>query len=297
MSRRRGAWVRLFFGRGCGRVARGANSTGADIEQALARRKLIARCHANAMEDYRAFARGSLGGAIEEGSGFALISTAAADSMGNPAFVTEPPSEPGAMVARAAAFFQEHNAPWILIAFPESAEPMRLAALASGMLDEGDFPGMVLEEIPPRIPSPPEGFRVERAVTPAQLELIERTGARAYGMPYSEPDDRWLDVPGLGLYLGRYHGEAVALGALIVAHGVAGVAYIGTVEGFRRRGFAEAVVWRIVSDGREQGCDVAYLWATPMGRSVYEKMGFRRLLDYHIWSSPGEPMPRAIRRG
>jgi GNAT superfamily N-acetyltransferase len=262
----------------------------------LARGRLIARCHANAIEDYRAFARGSTGGSIEEGAGFAFISTAASDSMGNPAFVTEPPSDPERMVRRAAAFFSQHQVPWILIAFPGAAEGLRSAAATSGLLDEGEFPGMVLDPIPKRVPRPPTGFRVERATTLEQLELIERTGAKAHGMPYSSPDAGWLVTPGLSLYLGRYHGEAVSLGALIEVHGVAGVAYIGTLEEFRRKGFAEAVVWQVVSDGRRHGCDVGYLWATPMGRTVYEKMGFYRLLDYHIWSSPGDPMPNAIRR-
>jgi len=248
------------------------------------------------MEDYRAFARGSTGGAIEEGPGFAFICTAAADSMGNPAFVTAPPTDARTLVERATAFFERLRAPWILIALPEATSSVRSAAAEGRLLDEGEFPGMVLDPIPDHGPSYPAAFRVERATTAEQLEVIERTGAKAYGMPYSEPDPRWLDVPGLSLYLGRYRGEPVSLGALIVAHGVAGVAYIGTVEGFRRRGFAEAVVWQIVSDGRREGCDVAYLWATPMGRPVYEKMGFHRLLDYHIWSSPGEPMPRSIRR-
>ncbi len=181
------------------------------------RKGLIARCHANTVEDYRAFARGSEGGSIEEGPGFAFISTAARDSMGNPAFVTVPPKDPAALVQRAAAFFAAHRVPWILIAFPEAADAMTPPAASAGLQDEGEFPGMVLDPIPDLVPPPPEGFRVERATTPEELEVIERTGAKAYGMPYSAPDDRWLDSPQLHLYLGRYRGEPVSLGALIVA--------------------------------------------------------------------------------
>jgi GNAT superfamily N-acetyltransferase len=262
-----------------------------------AQQRLIARCHANTIEDYRTFAQNSAGGAIEEGPGYAFVCTAAADSMGNPAFVTEPPADPRSLLSRAATFFERSRAPWIVITFPEATDAMRSSAAERGLFDEGEFPGMVLDPIPVQVPRPPPDFSVERATSLDQLEEIERTGAKAYGMPYSSPDPQWLKTPGLSLYLGRYRSEPVSLGALISAGGVAGVAYIGTVEGFRRRGFAEAVVWQIVSDGRRQGCDVAYLWATPIGRTVYERMGFRRLLDYHIWSSPGEPMPRAIRRG
>jgi GNAT superfamily N-acetyltransferase len=258
--------------------------------------RLIARCHANAIDDYRAFARYSVGGAVEEGPGLVLISSAAADSMGNPAFVTRPPQDPAALVGRATSFFRAHHVPWILITFPEATDAMTPSASAAGLRDQGAFPGMVLDPIPERIPPPPTDFLVERATTLDQLELIERTGAKAYGKPYSAPDEGWLRSPEMSLYLGRYRGEPVSLGALIVAHEVAGVAYIGTVDGFRRRGFAEAVVWQLVAEGRQRGCDVSYLWATPMGRTVYEGMGFRRLLDYHIWSSPGDPLPAGIRR-
>ena len=82
---------------------------------------------------------------------------------------------------------------------------------------------------------------------------------------------------------------------MIVAYGLAGVAYIGTVPEARRRGFAQALVGRILSDGRGQGCEAAYLWATPMGYGVYARMGFERILDYEIWSSPGNPLPPSIR--
>jgi N-acetylglutamate synthase-like GNAT family acetyltransferase len=97
------------------------------------------------------------------------------------------------------------------------------------------------------------------------------------------------------MYLGYDGEEPVSLAALIVAHRIGGIAYVGTVPEARRRGFAEGVVWRAIADARQFSCDAAYLWATPMGRAVYEGMGFRRILDYRIWSAPHSPLPAAIR--
>jgi len=257
---------------------------------------LVARCHANTVEDYRAFARVSRSGAIEEVPGLVLISTGDSDSMGNPAFVTHVPSDPDGLIRRVTEFFEGRRLPWILIAFPEAADALRDPARAAGLRDEGAFPGMVLRPLPSR-PSPlPEGFRVHRVETPPELEALERTGSSAYGKEYVPPDGDWLSAPGVSLYLGYRGKTPVSLGALIVAHRIAGIAYVGTVPDQRRQGFAEAIVRRAIADGRASGCDAAYLWATPMGRTVYERMGFRRLLDYQIWSAPHSPMPAAIRR-
>lgn len=258
--------------------------------------ELLARCHANTLEDYRVFARSTEGGAIEEFPGVLLVCTSGEDSLENLAIVTEPPTEPKHVLERARSFFQSRRRPWSFLAFPGAAEPMQPALSNASFQDEGTFPGMLLRPLPVRTPAPPDGFRVERAETLEELDRLERTASQAYGVPYGRPDPRWLRQPGLALYLGYVHDVPVAHGALIVAHGVAGVAYIGTVPEHRRRGFAEAIVWRIVSDGRAHGCDAAYLWATPLGRTVYARMGFEEVVEYRIWSAPGSPLPSGIRR-
>jgi GNAT superfamily N-acetyltransferase len=258
--------------------------------------ELLARCHANTLEDYRVFARSTEGGAIEERPGLLLVSIGGRDSLENLAFVLSPPDDPGEVLDRALDFFRRHPVPWGVLAFPEAVASMAPALSRSGFLDEGTFPGMVLHPIPDAVPDPPSGFRVERARTLGELERLEHAASRAYEVPYGGADARWLTVPGLSLYIGYFRDEAVAHGALIDSHRVAGVAYIGTVPEQRRRGFAEAMVWRIVSEGRAAGCDAAYLWATPLGRTVYAKMGFRRVVDYRIWSAPGFPLPTSIRR-
>jgi GNAT superfamily N-acetyltransferase len=258
--------------------------------------ELTSRCHANGIEDYRAFARVSGGGAIEEVPGLVMISTGDTDSMGNPAFVTSPPSDPSGLLARIQEFYSARHLPWIVIAFPEATAALARGAVAAGLRDEGPFPGMVLRPLPENIPASPDGFRVQRVETFEQLCALERTGCRAYGKEYADPDPRWLTAPGISMYLGYDGDQPVSLAALIVAHRIAGIAYVGTVPEQRRHGFAEAVVWMAIADGRELGCDAAYLWATPMGQKIYARMGFQHLLDYHIWSAPHSPLPAAIRR-
>ena len=255
----------------------------------------LARCHGNAIEAYRALARSTRNGAIEESWELVLVYTGDSDSLGNPAFVTRSPGDPSAVVRRVTSFFAERRAPWILLSLPEATGSMAPAARAAGLRDEGDFPGMLLDPLPRSVPPEPPGFSVRPVVSLAGLEDLQRTGAKAYGSTYSPPDPAWLETPGLTLYVGYHEGQPVATGALIVAQRIAGIAYIGTAPEFRRRGFAEAIVRRAAHEGRTRGCEAAYLWSTPSGRGVYERLGFRRILDYHLWSAPHSPLTSAVR--
>jgi GNAT superfamily N-acetyltransferase len=259
--------------------------------------QLIARCHAAALEDYRLFARYTDGGAIEEDPGSLFVNLDSVDTMENVAFFLDPPSDPVEAFNRAEAFFHRHGRPWCALLFPEAQRAMRPVLAKQGFLDEGKFPGMLRRGPPSATPPAPEGLRIKRADSLNHLEDIQRAASRSYGIPYEPPDPRWLRAPGLSLYVGYLGRRPVVHGALIAAYKVAGVAFVGTVPEGRHRGFARALVGRILSDGASEGCDVAYLWSTPMGFGVYASMGFERILDYEIWSSPGAPLPPAIRRG
>ena len=47
---------------------------------------------------------------------------------------------------------------------------------------------------------------------------------------------------------------------------------------------------RITADGRANGCDVAILQASEMGLSVYERLGYRTVVEYDGYVEPdGEP--------
>jgi GNAT superfamily N-acetyltransferase len=74
-------------------------------------------------------------------------------------------------------------------------------------------------------------------------------------------------------------GDEAALGSLIVLDGVGLVDHIVTMPPARGRGYAEAVVRRIVDQARAAGTDILVLLAEPEGpaRRIYERIGFRSL--------------------
>jgi len=89
-----------------------------------------------------------------------------------------------------------------------------------------------------------------------------------------------LDRPECVVYVGYADGEPVVSGLGWRTGRTVGVYSIATIESARRRGFGAAMTARAVADGVVAGCDVAALQASEMGRSIYERLGFRTVVRY-----------------
>ncbi|MHB8629138.1 MAG: GNAT family N-acetyltransferase [Aggregatilineales bacterium] len=74
---------------------------------------------------------------------------------------------------------------------------------------------------------------------------------------------------------------------LLGADGVAGVWNVGTVRQFRRHGLASTVMAQALSEAAADGCPVSALLASPMGRPLYESMGYR-CVGNTIYYGPAE---------
>ena len=154
--------------------------------------------------------------------------------------------------------------------------------------------GLVLSPIPETIPAFPAGVEVHRVDTLEELQRFEQTASAAYEVPSGPVFAEWLTYPGFSFHLAYHRGEPVATATLVASHGLAGIVYVGTVPTARGRGFGRAVVWAAIAAGRELGCQASSLWASPMGRPMYERMGFRPITEYRIWSPPEYPLPAAF---
>jgi GNAT superfamily N-acetyltransferase len=89
-----------------------------------------------------------------------------------------------------------------------------------------------------------------------------------------------LDRPECVVYVGHADGAPVVSGLGWRTGRTVGVYSIATVESARRRGYGAAMTARVVADGVVAGCDVAALQASEMGRSIYERLGFRTVVRY-----------------
>ena len=79
------------------------------------------------------------------------------------------------------------------------------------------------------------------------------------------------------------NGEAAGAAQLVVSNGVAGVYYVATTEPLRRRGIGDAMTRHALDVGTMLGCSLGSLQASPMGRPIYERMGFEVVSDYRTY--------------
>jgi ribosomal protein S18 acetylase RimI-like enzyme len=93
------------------------------------------------------------------------------------------------------------------------------------------------------------------------------------------------------VYVARVDGEPVACVAAHHHGGDCSIWNVGTREAARGRGLATGLLRQALLDGRERGCETTSLQATPMGRPVYARIGYRELGPIDMWERrrPGPP--------
>jgi hypothetical protein len=63
----------------------------------------------------------------------------------------------------------------------------------------------------------------------------------------------------------------------LLSHGIAGVYWVATLESVRGQGLADLVTRVVTNRGFELGAAVNTLQASPMGESIYRRMGYEEL--------------------
>lgn len=81
-------------------------------------------------------------------------------------------------------------------------------------------------------------------------------------------------------FAGYLDGRPVAVSSLVMAGDLAGIYAVATLPEARGRGVGSAMTLHAMREGRRRGARQAVLQATPMGRPIYERIGFAQVFDY-----------------
>jgi Acetyltransferase (GNAT) domain len=249
---------------------------------------LLARCLENTCERRRRAARGLDGGLLAEGDGLLLTAVEALPWVTG-ATVTRTPREPAVTLERASRFFAARALDWDLTAAGEIAAAMAPTVEAAGFTLVERRPGMLMTPIAGQPPDVP-GLVIREVKDAAALEAFVTTSAAGFGggeelyrILYTEAT---LAEPGGTLYVGELDGIPVATAVRGTSYGIAGIGGVSTVPAARRRGIGAAITWRAALDGLAEGCDASFLEASEMGYGVYARMGYRHVVDFHVWNPP-----------
>jgi ribosomal protein S18 acetylase RimI-like enzyme len=105
----------------------------------------------------------------------------------------------------------------------------------------------------------------------------------------------WLDelygariaaLPTLTTYVAFADGSPVSTGLSHAVGGSVGIFNVGTPPEHRGRGYGAAVTARAAADGLARGASPVWLQSSPMGASVYRRLGFRTVGTYRLYERP-----------
>lgn len=94
----------------------------------------------------------------------------------------------------------------------------------------------------------------------------------------------WCD--GYYAYIGYVHEQPVSIAMVNVTGEYCGFYSVGTVAGYRRKGYAEAVMRDAYQSIRTRfQCEGIVLQSSAAGRRLYEQMGFREVTRFSVFRS------------
>ncbi|HWB69660.1 MAG TPA: GNAT family N-acetyltransferase [Solirubrobacterales bacterium] len=253
------------------------------------------RAHLNLIESSRLLAELDPGAAIDvSGDWFFGAGTPSHPIACNTAFRAGDGTAPSEVIAAARDFFaprERRFSLWVRGGVPADDE-LESAALESGFERVYEMPEMLLGE-PVEQPALPGGVELRRLASAAQAEDYWRVAGPAYtsiGFPpemfAAYQDNEGLLAENVVAFIAYLDGEPVSIAMTIVSHGVAGIYWVGSLAAARGRGLGRAVTSAATNAGFELGADVASLQASPMGRPIYEAMGYETAFDYRLLLSP-----------
>ena len=210
----------------------------------------------------------------------------------NAAFVSGRNVSEGELTAsarRAIDWAAPKGVPWMFIVTQEALEP---GIVAGARLDGCDLApimsltGMIATKVEP-VSTIPQGLELERPGDDAGCLAILQVNAAAYDMDMSGGSE----VLGRASFwknhfpvVGRVGGRPVCCAATLMVDGHRYVAWVATLPGEQRKGYADAAMRRSLElAGRAHGERPTVLHATDAGLPVYERMGYATIATHTVF--------------
>jgi GNAT superfamily N-acetyltransferase len=255
----------------------------------------VGRVHLNLIDSSRQLFELDPGAVVESGNGwFFGAGSNPHPTISNAAFRADDDLDSSEFLARASDFFAERErgfSVWIRGDQPED-EDLAAAVDAANLELVYAMPEMVLGARIEQPPLPP-GAELREVTRPEQAAEYWQIAAASYislGFPpevfggYS--NHAGLLAENVAAFIAYRDDEPVSIAMTILSHGVAGIYWVGSLEQARGKGLGRAVTAAATNAGFELGADVASLQASPMGKPIYEAMGYEAVFDYRLLMSP-----------
>jgi hypothetical protein len=199
----------------------------------------------------------------------------------NPIFVLEPLSAPADLAAALAAV-RSRDLPFVVHVRGDLDEDSISVARDLGLKQTSTLPGMALP-LPATASAAPQGLRFERVLNERDYSAGMEVAADGFGMPLPFAQmafpQSMFDAAGIRGYVAYAGDEPVATAMSIQLGSVLGIYSVATATARRRAGYGRAVTWHAIGEA-DPGTTTAVLQSSPDGLPVYERMGFRTVVEY-----------------
>jgi GNAT superfamily N-acetyltransferase len=163
--------------------------------------------------------------------------------------------------------------------------------VAHGLVPDSVAPGMLMSLDDWSPPALPDGLVIEPARDAASFHEAMDIMFEAFDMPReSQPtfEARFGEFS-MGpramqtTYIARLDGRPVATSLGCLIDDTVGIFNVATATDARRRGVGGAITAAAMADAQASGAKWAHLESSEMGRSLYERLGFRHVTDIAIF--------------
>ncbi len=249
--------------------------------------------HLNLIEFSREQARWGVGGAVEESDGVVLVASGSwLPVLCNCGFRGDDRIAPALLVERSDAFFGARRRGYtIMVRDTAVDDDLRRGCETAGLVAFGE-PAPEMACTAPVTEHRPDGVDIRPVTTAAGVADFAAVCAAAYstyGMPAETPaelfsvPERVLDARHVVAVLASAGDQPVSGALILLSHGIAGVYWVGTVDGARRSGLGRAVTASVTNTAFARGATAVTLQASVMGEPIYRAMGYRSLFRYQNW--------------
>jgi ribosomal protein S18 acetylase RimI-like enzyme len=255
----------------------------------------LQRAHLNLVDSSRQFFELDPAAAIESEPGWLFGAGCSTHPViSNGAFRRDDGVDAGEFVTRAQEFFAAHERGFSVWVRGEQAEDRDLAAAAeaAGFQRVYEMPEMTLagRPAPPELPPGAELRRLTAVEQAPDFWRVATTSYSSIGFPpevfAGYTNHVGLLAENVVAFLALLNGEPVGIAMTMVSHSVAGIYWVGSLEQARGKGIGRAVTTAATNAGFDLGADVASLQASPMGKPIYEAMGYETAFEYQMFMSP-----------
>ncbi len=267
------------------------------IVPGLAAPELTGAIEANLAEEVEIFGRALPGGEIYRDAELVRFSTRRSffNGVHHAHFASDEKAYVDAKIAETLAYFRERDLPCMWVIGP-SVRPADLATrlLEHGLTFSNEAPALVLDLSTTDGDAPaPEGLAIQEARNAEELLPLLDLEAQCFDAS-EEIAHYYYDTyvaTGFGSgqpwhhYIGMLHGQPIAMAALLLHAGVAGIYGVGTLPEARRRGIGAALVRHALHEARSAGYRVALLTPTDMSLRIYQRLGFQPhcTFQFYLW--------------